>query len=197
MRGTKQLREETGAKSRDLRGLARRMLIKFTDNVLWQLTGHRLEAHTETTVAEVFANVGFFSRPRAGTKTAEAILQRIGDAQHVVIVATRDEDLRAMFAGDFADDDIAALFNSNAIMVIKGSTAEVKSRGGIALALAPVAELERLYAALEATSVALQAEIVLGNAAATPAKLAIDTLKTILDALVPAWPSGTTVLKGE
>ena len=194
MRGARQLREDTGAKARDLKGVARRMLIKFTDRVLWQLTGHRLQAHTETVEAEAFTNVGFFSRPREGTKTAEAILQRIGDAQHVVVVATRDEDLRALFAGDLDEADIAALFNSNVIVVLKGSTAEVKSRGGTAVSLAPNAELERLRAAIDD---AIAAVTLAGGPSAAAALVALNAFADALDALLPAWPAGTTVLKGE
>lgn len=123
--------ESIGAKDRRLRGMLRRMVVRATKRVLWQLEGHKLpNGVTEPAEAEVFSGVGFYARPRTSSR-AEAIMAAIGDAQHVVIIATRDEDLRKRWASALdRSADVAAMFNSAAITLIKDSTVEIRSRTG-------------------------------------------------------------------
>lgn len=179
--------------ARDLRGLVRRMIVRFTDGVLWQLTGHRFADHTETVEAEVFSGIGFYSRPRAGSKTAEAILERIGDAQHVVVVATRDEELRALWKAILdANPDLAAMFNSLAGVIVKGATVEARTIEGEAKSLAFAEKLQALaddfYAHVHAASGA-------------PTTKPIPDFDPISDPVPDPMTSpgfdGTEVLKGE
>lgn len=189
------LADQTSPKTRSIRGAIRRMVIKATKRALWQLEGHRIQGTVESPEAEVFSGVGFYSRPAASSR-AEAVLLSIGDAQHPVIVATRDEDLRKLWKADLdANPDVAAMFNRATIVLVKAdNTVEIRSRTGVAVSLAPVAELQRLYGAI----VAAIAAVTLAGGVTAPAALnALNALKTALDALVPAWPAGTTILKAE
>ncbi len=133
----------SGETYRGLRGLARRMAVRLTKGVLWQLTGHKYHGHTETLEVEPFTGVGFYARPRPSSK-AEAVAISIGDAQHTVIIATRDEDLRKLWAAELdAGADVAAMFSSATIVLCKADgTVEIRSRGGAAVSLAKKSDAE-------------------------------------------------------
>lgn len=119
--------------ARAFRGSVRRYAVRFTEGTHWQMTGHKLDGDTETKGLEVFSGVGFYSRPKAKAK-AEAIAARIGDAQHMVVVATRDEALRRLYKAELeGDPDLAAMFNTATIAIIKpDGTVEIRNRLGVA-----------------------------------------------------------------
>lgn len=177
-----------GSRERGIRGAVRRMAIKVTSRVLWQLAGHKLDAtYQETVNAEVFSGVGFYARPRTSSR-AEAILSRIGDAAHSVIVATRDEDLRKLWdSAAFGNPDVAAMFNSGVIVVCMPD-------GTVRLGAADAAGDVVVQAALDDFMAALdQAITTLGPAGS--AQLA--ALQTALKALNAAlgWKARTSKTK--
>ena len=134
---------------RGLLGRARRMAVRFTER-LWQLTGHKIEGVRETIESEPFSGVGFYARPPAGSKTAEAVVISIGEsAQHHVIIATRDEAIRQVWTDELdAGADVAAMFTSTTIVLIKpDGTVEIRSKDGTAVPLAKASELQALAAA--------------------------------------------------
>lgn len=171
--------------TRGARGAIRRMAIKVTKRVYWQLTGHRIGRTVEAPEAEVFSGVGFYARPRPSSR-AEAVLVRIGEAQHAVIIATRDEDLRKLWKDELdGAPDLAAMFNAATIVLIKpDNTVEIRSRGGVAVSLAKKADLDALKAAIVAW-----VPVAGDGGGALKAKL--------LELFDDPWPVGTTVLKGE
>jgi hypothetical protein len=173
---------ENGTEHRAFRGAIRRFAVRFTSGAHWQLTGHRLGTDRETPTAEVFAGVGFYSRPVAGAK-AEAIAARIGDNEHTVIVATRDEDLRRLYRAELdGDGDIAAMFNRSTIVLIKpDGTVEIRSRGGTAHKLVTLEEHQDLR-----DWIANSMTIVTPSGNSTPGTLD-----------PPPSATGTTVLKAE
>ncbi len=191
--------KDIGPGARVQRGLSRRMRIRQTSGPAWQVTGHQIMGNLETVDAEPFTGVGFYARPRASSK-AEAVLLTIGDAKHSVIIATRDEDLRKLWKAELdAGADVTAIFNSATIVLIKpDGTVEIRSRGGVARALAFKDELEAVDAKyanhLHATNGSGPVSTVLPNPA-FPA--------TSPDPLIPGLPlgdvtiDGTQVLMGE
>lgn len=123
--------------ARDLRGRLRRMAIKVTSRVLWQLIGHRTDDGRETVDVEVFPGVGFYARPRASDR-AEAIVVNVGGAAHPAIVATRNEDVRKDIAA--LGEDETAMFNSQAIVHVIGDQIHVRLPGGTTKRLVTVDE---------------------------------------------------------
>lgn len=145
-RSTKEdLARERGPRERRSRGLTRRMRIRSTGGSQWQVTGYTFLGHVETDNPEPFTGVGFYSRPRSSSR-AEAVVITIGEAQHRVIVATRDEDLRRLWKDELDEEsDVAAMFNVTTIVLIKpDGTVEIRSQGGAAVSLAKLAELQAL-----------------------------------------------------
>lgn len=135
-----------GASGRRLAGLVRRMAVKLTKGPLWQLLGHKVKGEQESPDAEPFSGIGFYARPRSGSK-AEAALIAIGQAAHSVIIATRDEDLRKLWAktGVFDTDDVAGVFNGSVIVMLKkDGKVEIRSKDGTAKRLAFQEDLEAL-----------------------------------------------------
>lgn len=122
-----------------LLNMVRRFSIAATSGVLWILEGMvDDEGNVETRKAEAFPGVGFYSRPRAGSR-AEAVVAKVGsESGHPVIVATRDLDLlkAAELGGAFGEDE-AAMFNTEARVYVKADgTVEVRTHQGVAVALA-------------------------------------------------------------
>ena len=112
------LRLDTDPEHVSSMGTIRRMVVAFTNKVLWQLTGARMPGGVETRQAEVFSGIGFFARPPSSGKP-EVVTANLGsDASATVVVATRDEATRAKSAGQLAEDETAA-FTSKAIAHIK------------------------------------------------------------------------------
>lgn len=179
-------------------GRVRRMLIGVTSRVLWQLIGHRgLDNKLETREAEVFGGAGMIARP--GGRNAEAIVVFTGEgASSPMIVAIRDQQMAAALAtaltggelgtgevaiGAGVEGEVAGLTHWKA-----DGTIEHRSQAGAAVSLATKADLQRVITAIDA------AITTLGGALAAPELAA---LKAALLALIPAWPAGTSVLKGE
>jgi phage gp45-like len=175
---------ERSPRERRSRGLTRRMRIRSSAGAQWQVTGYTFLGQTETDKVEPFSGVGFYARPRASSR-AEAVVITIGEAQHSVIVATRDEDLRRLWKAELdAGEDVAAMFNSATIVLCKSDgTVEIRSRGGEAKRLLTVDDGEALKSAI--------------NGAATTGGDGGAAFKAALLAALAAWPTGTLVLKGE
>lgn len=171
-------------------GAIRRMAITLTSKVLWQLTGYEVDGETETFTAEPFTGIGFAARPPNSSKP-EAVVVMIGDAQHPVIIAVRDEKTRAAAAAALGfKADEAAIFNSKAAVHVKDdSTIEARSLGGTAEELGTKKDLRYMREAIAA---------LVGGAAALAAidaKVAgnVDPAATT----AAQWPRGTKKLKGE
>jgi phage gp45-like len=95
----------------------RRVTVRLSGSRLWETEGIKGEVEDDV---PVFAGVGFYSRPPAGSKGAEAILLKVqGNADLPVIVATHDEDLRRVHSivRDMEPDEVA-IFNSGALVKI-------------------------------------------------------------------------------
>lgn len=199
----KTLTEEQSMQSRSLRGMIRRMAVQATSALLWRLKGHTIEGVTETPLAQPFQGVGFFSRPAKGSR-AEAIMVSVGEAQHAVIVATRDEDLRRLHKTALeAGPDMAAMFNSATIVIINPSgTVEIRSRLGVAQSTikgeqytaAEQAMLPLLSALCTALATSCPPLGTVPQQAATAA--AATAAATAIDAFIPG-DHLTTVLKAE
>lgn len=187
MKTVAELMHATSPSAARAAGAVRRMAIRLTARALWQLAGYVIDGETEVVSVEPFTGIGHAARPPASSKP-EAIVLMVGDAKHPVVVAVRDEQTRAAIAGALKADE-SMLFNSKALVHVKDdATIEARKPAGTALSLAPQAELSRFLIALTA------AIATLGGAIAAPE---LSALKTAIEALVPAWPAGTTVLKGE
>ncbi len=175
-------REEIDGLLRRLTGAHRRMTIGLQrPGPKWRLDGH--DEVKETVDAEVFANIGFHSRPPEGQ--GEALVAFVGGPNHACVVATRDEKTRADVAGDLTSDETAT-FNSQTIMKhTAAGEIEARSAAGAAAALARAAELADLRTRI-LTDVPL-------NTATTAGQIV-----TALFNIFTAWSvTGTTVLKGE
>lgn len=135
---SREARAELSTDRRNTLGLVRRMAVKLTSGAFWQTLGHLLLDNTqEVRGAEVFSGIGFYARPKADHR-AEAIVVFPGGAANPIIVATRDEDARKAVAQLGADE--TAMFNSQTIIVVKGSTVEIRTAGGTAHSLVTLAE---------------------------------------------------------
>lgn len=178
---TKDRRDSTSPEARGIANLVRRMVVKLTRGPRWQALGHLLLDNTrEAVVAENFSGIGFFARPKASHRT-EAIVIHPSGAPNPIIIATRDEDARKAIAE--LDEDETAMFNSAVIVLIKGSTVEIRTAGGAAAALATKADLTALHSAISGAAVVPND----GGAA----------FKANILAALGAWPTGTVVLKAQ
>lgn len=185
-RGPGAISEALGTGERILSGTIRRMVINVTGN-LWRVLGHLLpDSKREARDAEVFSGVGFYARPPEGAN-AEAVVAFPGGAAGPIVIAARDEATRQASAA--IDPDESVIFNSVARVLVRADgTVEITSIGGGAVALAKASDLSRFMTALIAAITAL---------GGSPSAPELSALKTALEALIPAWPDGTTVLKGE
>jgi phage gp45-like len=169
-------------------GMIRRMAVSVTARALWQLVGFRMsDSSSETFTAEPFSGIGFYARPPTNG-SPEAVVVMIGDAKTPAIVATRDEKTRAAIAGALKANE-SAVFNNLALLHIKDNgEIHARSKNGAAVSLATKSDLERIITALDVAVLAL---------GLNPAAAALTALKTALQGLIPAWPAGTSKLKGE
>lgn len=168
---------ERSPRERRNRGLTRRVRIRTSSGPAWRVTGYTYLGQTETPEVEPFTGVGFYSRPRTSSR-AEAVVITIGDAQHSVIVATRDEDLRRLWKAELdAGTDVAAMFTSATIVLVKpDGTVEIRRRGGTAKSLAFQEDLQTLRDHV--------AGLFVGGSGSAPVA-------------APGVGTGTSVLKGE
>lgn len=178
---TKEWRDETSTERRDYLGMLRRMAVKLTQGATWQVIGHLLlDGKREARDAELFGGtLGFYSRPVAGA-AAEAIVWNREGADPVII-ATRDEDLRKLFALNQGE---TAMCNRATIVLCKpNGTVEIRTPGGTAAFLATKADLDDLKDAI--------------SGAATVAGDGGAAFKANVLAALAGWPAGTTVLKAQ
>lgn len=178
---TRDWRDDVSPTRRRLDGLVRRMVVKLSSGVFWQVLGHRLlDGTRETPQAEVFSGIGFYARPKASHR-AEAIVVYPGGSSNPIVIATRDEDARRAVASIGEDESIA--FNSSTIILIKANgTVEIRAAGGTAQPLATKADVQALANYLQ--SMVLTVDVP-GAVTVAPAPGSVPT------------PSGTTVLKGQ
>jgi hypothetical protein len=134
---------QVGTRAREFDGKLRRMVVTRTRSALYQVTGHLLlDGSTETRDAEVFAGVGFASRPSEDADT-EAVVAFLGPGQPV-IVAMRQEAIRRAIAADLAANE-TQLHNATTLIRIKANgTVEIRTSGGVAHRLAKASELAAL-----------------------------------------------------
>lgn len=191
-----ELAREVAPLIRRMLGGIRKMVVELTGSTansapkgsIWTVRGY--DGVSEKFPAEVYSNVGFYSRPPDPTSEnrvqTEAVVVNGGDAKNPMIVATRDERTRKASVGDLAPDE-SAMHNSQAKVHVKADgTIEACSVGGTAVELATKADLEALKAAI-------QGWVVSAGDGGAALKAALTTLFTG----PPTWPAGTTKLKGE
>jgi hypothetical protein len=195
---TKEWRDLLAPLQRGLLGMVRRMAVKLSSGVAWQVAGHLLmnSSSREAVLSEVFSGVGFYGRPKAGHRAEAIVLFAGGEAANPVIVATRDEDSRAAVAGK-VDEDETAVFNSQAILhVTKAGKVMAYLAGHIAdaVGLAKASELNNLRAFVLQQFPAAG----VGHVHATPSGPTTSTTAVVVPVGSPssAYP-GTDVLKGQ
>lgn len=169
----------------ELVGMVRRFTVGIVSAAgLWQLRGDK-GAYDEDEVVEdveVFGGVGFVSKPKKGSTSAEAIAVSVNaNSGHQVVIATRDKRWEIQ-----VDDDEVAIHNSTGARVIVKQNGEVHvtDSSGAAVPLATLESMEALADVFDSwTPVPMD-----GGAA----------LKALLTTLInTGWPTGTTVLKGK
>jgi phage gp45-like len=111
---------------RRARGAIRRLAIKVTSRVLWQLVGYKIDTLVETWLAEPFTGIGFYSRPPRDGRP-EAIAVYAGGAASPAVVALRDEKTRARMAGDLAEGDAALYSGTVGVYAKQSGTVEIRS----------------------------------------------------------------------
>lgn len=189
--------QETSPTEREMHGIVRRVRISIwrkasgpNARTTWQVVGNRGGiGGDEVFDVEHFTGLGFFARPTAGSKSAEAIVLQVGGARVTALIAARDEHVRKLI-DQFVGDGETAVFNDKVIaLATQDSTFEVSKIGERTSArfLAGADDLLLLRKAfLDWTPVAGDG----GNA-----------LKVVLVALFGPgpynWPTPTTVLKGQ
>ncbi len=130
------------------RGIVRRLAAKLT-GALWQLAGYEDADGNQETFdrVEVFHNVGFGARPRAGF--GEAIVVNVGGASnHPVVICSRDHSITVSI-----EEDETVIYNSTGACVRITKTGNVLI-GGMAAAH-PAARGDSLQASLNAAIAAL------------------------------------------
>jgi phage gp45-like len=178
-----------------LSNMIRRLAVRAAGAVTrWQLSGHEDDQGNEEGAddVEVYQQVGFASRPKAGTgKTTGIVASIAGSARNLLLIAARDVTGRPT-----VDEDETAIHNSKTfvritkdgdviVRVATGRTVTIDDGSGAVL-LATKADLDNLKTAINGWTPVPND----GGAA----------LKTALTALFtgpPTWPAGTTVLKGK
>lgn len=180
--------DQTGDLARRVAGIVRRMAVGVTSGTFWQVLGHELlDRTTETRDAEVFGGVGIVARPPSGTR-AEAIVVFPGGASQPMIVGARDLDTARSAVGELAEDETAIYTGKLVIKLRSDETVTICKVGGTPVELATKADLDKLMTAISTAIAAM------GGAGPAPELAA---LRTALQALLPLWPVGTSVLKAE
>lgn len=127
--GPRELAEAVGLGQRELAGKIRRMIVSRASGARWQVQGHELlDGTIETRDVDVFAGVGFASRPSAD-EDVEAIVANVGGAGQPTIIAARQEGVRRSVAGDLEADE-SQVHNSDTIIRIRANgTVEIRAAG--------------------------------------------------------------------
>jgi hypothetical protein len=179
--------QETNPQRRAEIGMIRRVVIGSSGGHAWQALGARgVTTRQETASVEVFAGIGFWSRPPASGRPEAIVGHVAAEADHPVIVGLRDEKTRRAIAGALGVDE-TMLFNSVAVLYLKANgTVEARTASGVAVELALKSDLAALRSALGTAAIALGA----GGAAA------VVTACDVITAPTP-WPVGTKKFKAE
>jgi hypothetical protein len=105
-----------------------------------------------------------------------------------VLTAFRDEATRQAVAGGLADGE-TCVYNDKAIIIVKADgTVEIRLAGGVAIALATKADLDKLRANFNSWTP-------VPNDGGAALKAIMVAAAGILG--LPTWPVGTTVLKAQ
>lgn len=167
-----------------LRGLVRRCVASLTEGLTWQLLGYGDARTRESFPAELFQQVGFASRPPG---QAEVIMVNVGgEAEHGVIVATRDRSTQVAIEKDetaiFTSGTVIRLTKDGDVLVRAkpGRTVSVDDGSGGAQELATKADVNTLALHIQGMTLAVS-----GSTAGPPLPLSVPL------------PAGTTVLKGK
>lgn len=127
-----------------LSNVVRHVAIGDASALEWVLEGlSDDEGNIENPKADVFAGVGFMSRPRAKVETEAVVLNVAGDQNHPLIVGSRDPELDQKFVkAESPGHDMSALYNSLATLhVLPDGTIVARSLGGTAVPLALKSDL--------------------------------------------------------
>lgn len=196
---TRETRDQTSPAARGIAGAIRWMAVKLSkDDGFWQLLGHLLpDGKTKETIrAAPFSGIGFYARPKAGSASAEVVINFVGGAPNPVIVASRDEDARRKMADDLADDETAMFNQTVTVRCTKDGHVEIRTASGFPKVLAINDELRSLrdsVAALQSAYNIHTHPVQVVPASGTGAT-------TGLVSAVPgaiAIPQGTTVIRGQ
>lgn len=157
--------------------MARRMVVTLSSRALWQLAGYRAPDVSEVlSGVEVFAGIGFHSRPPSSGKPEAIVIMLGADATTPVVVAVRDEATRAAVAALLENESM--VFNTLACMhVTQSGKVEARSVEGVAVPLATLADMQALRTWLLAHTHT-------SGGSGTPST-------------PPPVPTGTAVLRGE
>lgn len=172
---------------RGVAGMLRRMVVTLTGRGRWQLRGFRDLAEVVADV-EVFQAIGLWARPPAPSSpsaaSVEAIVLNLGDSDAPVVIALRDERTRAAVAAAL-DADTTLLYNSAVrVELTPAGLLELRSHGGIAAALARLADLEQLGAIIAAIPPAVDPTV--------------EATLVIIRAAFSTWsPTGTSRVRAE
>lgn len=181
--------KQTGETLRTIRGMIRRLAVKLTDGVLWQLVGQRGgQGGDEVVHLEVFPGIGIYARPPA-SGAPEAIAAAIAGAPKArVVIATRDEATRqavvaALPDGEIGEGETIVYTPSVVIHLRANNTVEIRTLAGTAKRLLTEDDAQALKGAIENAGTT-------GGDGGAAFKVAL--LENLED-----WPAGTTVLKAE
>lgn len=179
-------RDETSSSRRSYLGMLRRMAVKLTEGATWQVIGHLLldNRTKEIRDAELFGGgLGFYSRPAAGANAEAIVINR--DGGDPIIIATRDEELRATVA-NLGQGQTAMCNRATIILCKPDGTVEIRLPGGTALSLPTLADHNALRSAFNAHT-----HVVAGVTAGGASVVSAVPASTV------GSPSGTAVLKAQ
>jgi len=191
--GPREWAEATGVAVREALGSVRRFLVTLTSSAKWQAKGHRRlpDGNDEIINPEVFVGIGFYSRPKDGSRAEMMVVFPGGGASSPTAIAVRDEDLRKASWPD-APTDSAGIFTTEVILKLAQGLIEATSVGGTARELALKSDVATLKTALGAFMTTLS-----GPGAAPVTGSIVAGAKTTFDTAMTGVPAGTTVFKAE
>jgi len=187
---TEDVRNDQRSERRSILGMVRRMTVAVTRKSTWQLIGViLLDGVTKETIeADVFSNIGFYSRPKAGRNAEAAVVFAGAAADNPIVVGTRDEDTRKAVAD--IDEDETATFNTVTIVHHKKQGfVEIRTPGGTAIKLPTLADHNAMRSAFNGHTHLY---------APGPGTPVVTAGPTAVPGVVPVpAPTGTQVLKAQ
>lgn len=182
---------------RKVAGMIRRIVVEFSSTGpfsrpvlgIWQLRGFR--ELKEVVKAEVFQGIGIWARPPAAASPAEignveAVAVSVGDSDHQVVIAMRDEPTRQKIAPKVAPNETLLHNTLVGVHCKADGTIHAETHAGTAVPLATLADLRALRKWIEVHVHG----VVVGEPYTSPPAV------TPPGAPVPT-ETGTTVLRGE